>query len=587
MNEKRTDVSLWRASIVLLPFILLVSLPILLAGYYADDAINGLTRRHLLLTHDALFSFSSGIFLQWLHGGRIFPFALFSTYYFTYIFHSVMVYQAARMGCIWLSLFCVAWFVKLVSQQRSSALLALFFIPLFWSVREACDPLTSFAILLPLVTIFIMLSLCFLLKAREGNTRCWIAGSIFMYGCALCTYEVSFAALGCLMSVAWFYRKSVRQFYWVMLPYALVTAIYVIPCLLLRHMAPAAVYDGVQMGTVGGLINTFRDQALSGLPLSYVFFKGFFPPFSSVMISVNMSYFAQLLPSVCVSALFFYSAYQLLPRIILHQSAKNIFFSVGFFLVVVPSLLIGMSKKYQVIVHPGVGYLPVYLEYIGFALMLLVGCSFLAGRTYWKKVLRFVIVMSLSILLGISVFLNVYVVRDMNHRAKNPSELIAFALQKNFFSGLPADVLIVKHHSNVLSPEFFSQYSERHVKVIEVGEEKVVSGPGYFLKAVTQPDSAFGYVILGQLLQEQASQEGGYRIESVSVLNPVLFIATGRRHYLFSTGRQVTLDDVLDTVYARLLPAVSHFSLNKLRQDKAEGWVVVALPAGKYQYRLH
>jgi hypothetical protein len=141
---------------LLIPFYALNFAPLLEAGFVGDDIYSVLIKAELQLSNTGLWKFITDDFVGWMvNGGRIFPLAIIAEHVFFYVFHEQASYQLARVIFIFLSLAACAWLVKLLTKSWEVGLLFLFLIPLFWSVQNFCDPLTSYGILLPLVTAYL------------------------------------------------------------------------------------------------------------------------------------------------------------------------------------------------------------------------------------------------------------------------------------------------------------------------------------------------------------------------------------------------------------------------------------------------
>jgi hypothetical protein len=80
-------------TLLLFSFCWIVSLPILAAGYFSDDAINSLIPGSFELFHQNFFSGIWGYMRDWLANGRFFPLSVISSVTVFYLFSDILSYQ--------------------------------------------------------------------------------------------------------------------------------------------------------------------------------------------------------------------------------------------------------------------------------------------------------------------------------------------------------------------------------------------------------------------------------------------------------------------------------------------------------------
>ncbi len=590
---KDTSLNSWQmigVAFFSLLYAVVISSPILLAGYYSDDNINGLVLGATQLGHQSIWDIIKAQSIAWLHVGRFFPVSTLG-YLFFYYFHTIFLYQAARVVAIWLSILSVVWLIKLVTRQMAAATLVLFFIPLCWSIKNYHDALTSFGILLQVVTIFISLSLGFFIKGIQYDQKKYRILAMVFYLLTLCTYELGVITLFMIVVVAWLYRDLPSKPLKKMLPFLLISAFYFALAAFLRMCFAQMVYDGIQFGSVSGVLHAFPDQLLSGLPLSYKLFAGkryFLDP----MISPNYSFWIQVLPSVVVFLVMVSPIYFLLGKLNIEKSAAKILFWLGLCFAVLPAALVGVSQKYQQDIHFGVGYLPVYVEYVGFALLILLLLNFMVRCTRHNRLVRKLIACGLGLIAGYSLYVNHYVVRATNNGWQNPRVLVENALQHGLLASVPSQSVIYKHYDIWNIPQFYMQNIALSTKVVDLrsdsyypvnGVDEVSAQHGYLLYYNTLPESVSGYVVLGQLKQVNYTKVADKpEVKSYVVTDPLVFVAVKERKFLHFTGEDVTLDQVLYALAGQMQP-FSWKTFPKLQIDESGAWFVVHLPKGDYE----
>ncbi len=270
LSKSKTDYWLILASLMLVPFYLLVFYPLTQAGFFYDDILNSLTLGILRLEDKNLSTFILEQITSWItSSGRIYPLFAITTYPFHYIFTDPFDYQLCRMVFVFLSAASFAWLIKLITKKSEIGLLFLFLIPIFWSVQEGFDSLTGVAILLQILAIFSGLSLCFYVKARESNNKTFYALSLALYLCALLTYEIGIAVFFVILCLEWFQKKSLKDFLINISGYLAITATYSIATLALRYyINPTVSYNGVMLGELRKVPSAFIKQLLATFPLN-------------------------------------------------------------------------------------------------------------------------------------------------------------------------------------------------------------------------------------------------------------------------------------------------------------------------------
>jgi hypothetical protein len=461
MENRKMARQSWLPLGAIFSYCAIVSFPILIAGYYGDDAANSLIRGYTQLHHQNIWQ-TIWYFIQvWIHSGRLNPLSITLSYLVFYHFPNVIIYQCVRLIFIWLSIFSFAWLIKLISKETKSGILFLLLVPLCWSIRDFFDPLTSFAILLPITVIFSALSLGFLFKFIESNKYFYAAISLISYVCALLTYEASIVIFFGAAIIIWLEAK--QQFAKQILPYFLITACYALLSLLL-HYVNSHVYDGIQIGSPYHFLTTFGSQFSAAFPLSYrvlghlpivnsaALFKEFFASYSLSALMVGL-----LIASI-------FSIYSPLKTLDLKKKTLVFLTLMGLNLTITPAILIAITQKYQSMLKIGVGYLPVYLQYFGMACLLLVLLNRLARHK--KPTLLFFVSAIGSVIVTFSFMLNVYVVQKINVDWKYPRELVQKAMEQGIMKQVPQNSILFSNQPVLDADSFYQQYANLKLTVI-------------------------------------------------------------------------------------------------------------------------
>lgn len=478
--------------ILFLIFMTLVSLPSLQAGFYYDDIPNSQLKGILQIENLSLFDFIKALNANWIANGRLFPMAILVSYPFFYFFNTPFSYHVIQICCIWLSFFSVAWLIKLITKQMQAALLFLLLIPAFWSIRDSHDPLTSYALLLPSVTLFITLSLVFFIKYIETPRMRWQLASLFFYISGLLTYEIGIVTFPAVILLTLLYPPSCWQRISIkILPYLATTLIYLLINFLIRYHS-SFLYDGIGVGTLALFPRTFAIQLTASLPLSYWFMKNSLGHMISILLNRDSSEWW------IVASIFFISfsgCFYLIRQLSLTSKQKWILTLLGLAFMIVPSILIGTSQKYQQWLTWGIGYLPVYLQYIGIALI----CIPIAAWTH-SLPLRMLYASLFSVLSCMAFLLNTSIVQIKNEVFLAPRSLVEKALQHGVLSGVPPSSILVVNNDGWNTPYFYMQNANVRVKLEKISEENISKVNGnkgkYYLSYKRVPNKVKGEVVV-------------------------------------------------------------------------------------------
>jgi hypothetical protein len=520
-------------TLLLFSFCWIVSLPILAAGYFSDDAINSLIPGSFELFHQNFFSGIWGYMRDWLANGRFFPLSVISSVTVFYLFSDILSYQILRTFFIWLSLFAFAWLIKQLTKNTNASWLFILCVPICWSVRNFPDPLTSFAIFLPLLTLFIALSLIFYLKFQETLKSAWLALSLFLYVLALSTYEVGVTELFLLPILIWFGPYANKRLHSSFVPYCLLTVVYAVINFRLRYNS-TGMYDGIELGRLANFFPTFLAQLASSLPLSYRLFshQPEIPLQELLQQYFNQPYSLLLIGYFFAISLF--GLYYCLRKIYFSQRTIICLALLGLVLMMIPAALIGSSVKYQHMVSLGKGYLSVYLQYIGLSLFFIASVGqfhLIKLNNTVKSLLLFCTALLGSFTLSYALILNSYVVVRMNDVSGYKRSLIEEALHHHLFADLPQHTAIIEKLYLWNNAEFFMLNA--HVKidhVIDLNDHAAIAflknDNQYLLDAYHLPGLKAGYVILGLIhsVQTRIIKNHFEMVSVIQVNHPRIFI---------------------------------------------------------------
>lgn len=496
-------------SVVLLSFLILISFPILEAGFFGDDIVNSLLLGSAQLFHLSFLQVVLDGLQNGLTVGRFYPLSVFSSVTMHYLFPHANVYQIIRLIFIWLSVFSFVWLVKILTKNNYASLLLLLLFPMCWSIRSVPDPMVSYAIFIPLLTLFIGFTAVFFLKYKETKQSHWLAFSLFMYASALSTYEIGMTALF-LLFILNRYETSLSRSHVSLLLYIQLTIIFMVVNSIVRIMKTGS-YEGIELGNLSQFFMAFASQLISTLPLSYLFFaneSGF--ALSNVFSAfiVNQPYCLLAVVYLFVSS--FLLSYIAIKRLSFEKNTSYFLLLIGIFLMIIPAAIIALSKKYQAIITMGKGYLPVYLQYIGLGFLLIGFLNLFKIKMvnhHSKIIFSLFIASILSALLLSGWVSNVYTIDKLNDVHTTDRKLLDSAFHRQLIATIPQEALILQRLYLWNNAEFYQLHAKKKFTAIVDTNAQLSyeqnKYPKYYIDFYHLPNKNSGYVIAGKLMAQQ------------------------------------------------------------------------------------
>ena len=131
--------------------------PVLSGGFQGDDAWASVRsgRDFLALSHTSVFQQVWSDQMAWVTGnGRFFPLSSYGGFLFYLVNGNAFAYKAFIVALVAINLLLFRVFVIKVTHSRALGLFAILLPPLFFQVRYADDPLTSYQGLMQVVVLW-------------------------------------------------------------------------------------------------------------------------------------------------------------------------------------------------------------------------------------------------------------------------------------------------------------------------------------------------------------------------------------------------------------------------------------------------
>jgi len=349
--------------------------PILDSAFVADDIPNSQRSAGLQAAQETLIDFTFRLTRQWMKNeGRFFPVSVFENALIFHAIHSRFLYKLLELLAAAVLALCLAVFVQLITKNWKAALLAVTTFCVALQVRFWYDPTISFGILLPSVGIKALVALCLIvIGIRSGKmwiTACTFGSATVLWSLALMQYEIvlllgSIAILIALHEVQYSIKKRLTGVLAIVTP----SIVFLGISRIIRHgvVASPAYATNTELGAVG---QALKYQLIGGVPLSV--------PMSGVDDRVGLWESTQSLTMfeiafVCITIIAM--GYLLLSIEKLQVRTRFTMFACGVALFVLPAIPTSLSVRWQSELGPGHAYLPVMLQYLGTALLLLVAMT--------------------------------------------------------------------------------------------------------------------------------------------------------------------------------------------------------------------
>lgn len=501
-------------------------LPVLTSGYFGDDVINSYAKGVRLFDGMTLFGLTSHYFKGWVTSqGRFFPFAWY-VYWLFETCNSLFLYKLFSVISILITSLTFGYFIFRLTHDRDLSFIFIILLSVLFQCRIYHDPLLSFQYLMQVVLLETVLSLIFLVNYLEGKRLYDFVLSCFFFLSSLLTYEITYVFFIFHFIVAIKYASRFRERLRITAPYILLSALSILVSVYLRSKA-TAIDPTYQINfNLWVYLKTLLTQIASGLPLIYYISN---PSHISVYNPITIMRGIGVYDFIGTVS-FFILFYSSLIRLNTSLASRHLA-ALGLAFMVVPGLMIALSVKHQKM-HFGLGYLPVFLQYFGVALVVLQFVLWSlgkAGNAVSRKKNAVVLSCFFTVAYLINLQNNWRVVEVINSKNLYPRQVLEHALQNGLLLDVPQYSTILIETANVWDNKYFIyQYSGKKMNVFNSGEmgdyksEVAAQGKdaaGIYLLKYDSRSLRDGYVLLGRYRYELKAPARAplLRLESLKV----------------------------------------------------------------------
>lgn len=360
--------------------------PMLRSGFYYDDIKNSCVAGMLQFSGSSLGALIRSCIVTSMTLGRVYPGALAITFTLHYWCTSAVAYKALLLTLTLVNLLQFYGLLRGLRLSKSAAQLCTLAVVLLFQMRAFGDPLLAFAGIMQMVTGQLLLSLVCLQRYCSTARRGWLAASVAMYITSLLTYEISYCFLPAYLALCLAQGCGWRRALAAAAPYALVACILTAYTFGLRYGAPSSADNTYRFSLDPDRIaRTTAAQASAALPASYALLSPHRPLYFDAQRAAGR--WDNWLLALAAGGL----AALLLRQAVQERSAEQLpafgwLAALGAVVWILPGVPIALSAKYQACVEIGLGYLPVYVQYYGVAILLSAAVLGLAAS--WPRLRR-------------------------------------------------------------------------------------------------------------------------------------------------------------------------------------------------------
>jgi hypothetical protein len=406
--------------------------PALWSGWLGDDAFYSVLNGVLKADGLSLWQAMSRSFEEWFLGnGRFYPGLVVEKYFVFYIFTNLVAYKTFLVA---MTLITVELFRRCAQGYTNTAtanLCALIVITLF-TERGYHDSILAYNAMPQVVMIAMLASLMTFRRALVERSTVMRSASIVCFAIAALTYEDVYPLCLIYPAIAALARRSRAEVVRMSWPYVLIAALLTAFALAMRHIValPAGSMYAVGSNPLA-ILRTAGDQIVAALPLTYWAFDP-----SGIYSRSGVSDFFRNAPlSPIVFIAFMLAAWWCLREVVRNNSGGVMpLVWVGLLVLVLPALPIAVTVKYQHELKLGLGYLPVFFQVFGVALI---------GAALAKAILLRWRVMPVTIVLCGAISMCATMTQATNVRLVReglPSRHARSALEEQLTHGLASDV---------------------------------------------------------------------------------------------------------------------------------------------------
>ena len=436
------------SNVVLLAWTVWILFPLLQSGFILDDSYYSQIRG-LLIFHDMTFwqevwdRISDGL----SDAGRFRPLNWIYLYGLYYTTQNLLLIKSITLLIICVDVLLFSTIIRTLTRSRNLGYLCAFLVPLFFQFRFWHDPILAFTFFLPMMCMFLFISILFLIKYLEKKENSYLVYFIFVYFVSLLTYEITYSFILCYISIIFFYPLE-RKSYKIIISIVLLTLVHIGINNYFYMGASPINLEGEYLGAklqldLIGVIHALYIQVTSALPLSWKFANA---PFHQKFYQIGV----ENLIAYAAFATLFCTALFKFDRSSLDKQTLYKIITFSFFALMAPALAIAVSGHQKELIDAGFGYgyTPVFIQYFGACVLILFLLLFIKDRYSSPNHKRILFVLFWLVVFSVGAITreeNILIVEESNKFYKYPRVLLGDAIDRDLLNEVSEKDLILRN----------------------------------------------------------------------------------------------------------------------------------------------
>jgi len=424
-------------------FVIVIFLsPLLITGYAGDDIYNSQIYGLLIENNQTFFN----RILEQIHGwmsdsGRLFIFNYFLIYQFHLYFDNPLYVRIVQLVIIVLTIYLFNLIVGKFTKTSKANIALIFIVLAHFQFRNWHDPFLIFpSHLVIILALLLFLSKYFFMLHVDNKNWFYLFLSSISYFIAIFTYEIAVPLILIFFIYPVFKGYKLRRLLYESRYHLSIFIFYLLVFLIVKfiYQNNNEGYQTFSEFNFLGFGKALFIQLLSTIPISSISILSNFNAVLFFVIFIFLFFFLNFYYKNNNQENFFSS-----------QTSKGLFY-LGSFLVLIPACLASISGHQHEIIQTGYGYSPVYFQYFGSSIFILLLFNYILNKfkifEFNKK--RFIYIFLFSFFISLSLSLNIinnYKISNIvNYIDKHPRNILQNAFANNLFSGLSENSSLIR-----------------------------------------------------------------------------------------------------------------------------------------------
>ena len=428
---------------------------VITSGYMFDDMWSSVDLGIAINNDTTLGRMVLGDINRWVTSyGRILIFSFYSDFVLNYL--PRVLYKSFIVGAMFLNGLVLGGVIRELTDSKKLTYLTVIMFPAVISLRASYyTGVYAFHGLVQVCFLMVLLAVYSYIRYRKtGKVRFQVISCIFWF-ISLGTYEVAYVLCFCFIIAlicidGWDY---VKNHFWKSvktgLPQIIIEIAWIIANVVTRFLASGD-YDGATPNmSLGNIVSTFFKQCSGSLG------------FGAAIKDFHLLSFAEWIEFIktnvglleILSYLFLFILLMLALMYVKDEKFNNVcsMTTMGILLIVMPSVLISVSVKYQKEVEWFSGYIPAYFGSWGFAIIFAI-LIVMVGRKYANNRITFIIInlscaLILTIIFAVNSIVGSYSVQQEDVFYQNDVDTMADGIDAGILNDIGMDYVLDTSYS--------------------------------------------------------------------------------------------------------------------------------------------